>query len=124
MAKDPEVELVYIANRNMYHYAAAKLMIEQGKKHVLIEKPFTIDVRTTEHLFELGKEHNVFVMEALWTRFLPAYHKVREIINSGILGEMIHISVHFVISNTTDRIRLKKMGGKISINTIFFCNFL
>lgn len=91
----------------MYHYAAAKLCIE-NKKHVLIEKPFTMDVDTSRELFELGKKHQVFVMEALWTRFLPAYHKVREILKSGEIGDVIHCSAHFMISNFTDRILYKR----------------
>jgi len=125
LAKDDEVQLVYVANRNMYHFAASKLMIE-NKKHVLIEKPITVDVEKTRELFQLGKEHNVFVMEALWTRFLPAYHKVRDILRSGEIGDIIHISAHFMISNFTDRILYKRYQGGVTpdigvyaLNSIF-----
>lgn len=91
----------------MYHYAAAKLCIEH-RKHCLIEKPITIDPDTTRELFELGKKYNVFVMEALWPRFLPAYQKVREIIKSGEIGELIHCSAQIVTSNFKDRMIYKR----------------
>ena len=77
-------------------------------KHVLIEKPFTIDTRTAKHLFDLGRKHNVFVMEALWTRFLPIWQRIREVINSGQIGDVIHVVTNYVVSNKTDRIMLKR----------------
>lgn len=55
-------------------------------------------------LFTVG----LYCSEALWTRYLPAYQKVREIINSKAIGDVIHIAAHFIISNNTDRMLYKK----------------
>ncbi len=69
---------------------------------------------TSKELFALGKKHGVFVMEALWSRFLPSYCTVREIINSGQIGEVMHISAHHFTSNFNDRLCLKRMGGGVT----------
>lgn len=71
-------------------------------------------VETSKELFELGSKHGVFVMEALWSRFLPAYYNVRKIIKSGEIGEVLHISAHHFTSNFNDRLCLKRMGGGVT----------
>ncbi|KAI5475478.1 dihydrodiol dehydrogenase / D-xylose 2-dehydrogenase (NADP) [Pseudohyphozyma bogoriensis] len=88
---DANVQAVYIASPNTLHFEYCKLAIKAGKG-VLLEKPATVNASQAKILFDLAKEHNVFLMEAAWTHFLPAAHKTREIIDSGVLGDIKHVS--------------------------------
>ena len=65
--------------RNRFHYPAARLALEHGK-HVLVEKPFACTVTEAEELFRLARERGVFIMEALWSNFTPAYERLRELL--------------------------------------------
>lgn len=93
LVKDPEVELIYIATPHSYHYEHSKLCIEHGKA-VLCEKPFTVNLEQTEKLFNLAKEKNIFITEAIWTRYMPSRNIINEIIKSGKLGEVHSIQAN------------------------------
>jgi len=88
------LDIVYIGNINIQHYSTAKLMLEHGK-HVLCEKPFTINEKQTTRLVQLARAKKLFLMEAVWSRFFPAYQKLKEIIDSGEIGEVLYCSVQF-----------------------------
>lgn len=96
MVKDPEIDLVYVATPHSHHYEHAKLCIENGKS-VLVEKAFTGNVRQAEEILALAKEKNVFVTEAIWTRYLPARHIVKELIESDIIGEITSLNAEFSV---------------------------
>lgn len=85
LVKDNEIDLVYIATPHSHHFQHTKLAIEQGK-HCLVEKAFTANAREAKELLQLAKEKNVFVTEAIWTRYMPMSQKIAEIMNSGIIG--------------------------------------
>jgi predicted dehydrogenase len=68
------------------HHPAAKLCLEAGKA-VLCEKPFTVNAAEAAELIELARSRNVFLMEAMWTRFLPAFVKLRELLADRTIGE-------------------------------------
>jgi predicted dehydrogenase len=87
LVRDPDVEIVYISLVHNYHYEAAKLCVEHGKP-VLCEKPFFISEKEAVALDKLAREKGVLVMEAMWTRFLPAFQKAREWARSGAIGEV------------------------------------
>jgi hypothetical protein len=59
-----------------------------AKKHVLCEKPLTLHLEETEKLYQLSKKHQVFFMEAIWSRCFPAYHRIKEEIEKGTIGEV------------------------------------
>ena len=86
LAADPGVDAVYIATPHPQHLAAARLCLEAGKA-VLCEKPITVNARELEELIAVARERRVFLMEAMWTRFLPAMTRVREWLTSGAIGE-------------------------------------
>ena len=67
LAKDQELDVIYIGTINPSHISCVKLMIEAGKS-VLCEKPFTMNAAETKELIGLAREKNVFLMEAMWTR--------------------------------------------------------
>ena len=74
-----------------------KLCLE-AEKNVLCEKPFTINTKQLEVLISLAKEKNLFLMEALWSKFLPGMMKVKEIIDAGSIGDVISMEADFGIN--------------------------
>lgn len=94
LVKDPQVDVVYIGTIHTTHFELMKLCIEH-KKAVLCEKPFTLNAREAQEIIRLAQKHQVFVMEAMWTKFLPTTDKVKEWINSGRIGEVKNIRAEF-----------------------------
>lgn len=87
LAADPEVDLIYIATPHSEHYQNAKLCMSHGR-NVLVEKSFTANVKQAEELMELAREKNVFLTEAIWTRYMPSRQIITDLMNSGIIGEV------------------------------------
>lgn len=83
---DPEIELVYIATPNNYHYEHAMLCLKNGK-HVLCEKPFTVNQSEAEALFAFAAEQKLLITEALWTRYMPMTQQLCTLLEQGIIGE-------------------------------------
>ena len=94
LADDPNVEIVYVATPHSRHYEDMKLLIEAGK-HVLCEKSFTTDARQAKEIFALAQKKNVFVMEAFWTKFIPLYRQIEEVLQSGKLGEIRAVTAQY-----------------------------
>lgn len=86
LVADPEVDVVYISTVQTLHLEHALLAIKAGK-HVLLEKPFTMNSADAQTIYAAAKAADVFVMEAMWTRFLPTMDAVFEVINSGLIGK-------------------------------------
>uniref|UniRef100_H2ZJX9 Trans-1,2-dihydrobenzene-1,2-diol dehydrogenase n=1 Tax=Ciona savignyi TaxID=51511 RepID=H2ZJX9_CIOSA len=112
LAENPEIDVVYIGAVNTQHYNVAKLMMESGK-HVLCEKPLCVNSAETTGLLNIAREKNVFLMEAIWSRCFPAYSKLKELIASGVIGEVGHVQVSFgeFSSKLVPRIELKELAG-------------
>ncbi|NKX53192.1 Gfo/Idh/MocA family protein [Arthrobacter mobilis] len=87
---DPAVDVVYVATPHGQHYAIARRALEAGK-HVLCEKALAINAREAAELIELARARDLFLMEAIWSRFLPALNRAWQIIDSGELG-----AIHWV----------------------------
>ena len=85
LVEDENVDLVYIATPHSHHYDHAMLAISHGKP-VLVEKAFTANALQAERLLSAAEEHGVFITEAIWTRYMPLSMKVKEIMDSGIIG--------------------------------------
>ena len=94
LADDPNVEIVYVATPHRRHYEDMQLLIEAGK-HVLCEKSFTTDARQAKEIFALAQKKNVFVMEAFWTKFIPLYRQIEEVLQSGKLGEIRAVTAQY-----------------------------
>jgi predicted dehydrogenase len=91
LVADPEVDVVYVATPHPGHHDAAMLAIEAGKA-VLVEKPFTMDALEGAELVEAARRRGVFLMEAMWTRFLPHVVRVREVLAAGTLGQVVTVT--------------------------------
>lgn len=84
---DPEVDVVYVATPHPMHAANSIAALEAGK-HVLVEKPFTINAAEARKIVNLAERKGLVALEAMWTRFLPHMIRIREIVASGTLGEI------------------------------------
>jgi predicted dehydrogenase len=91
LVEDPDVDVIYIATPHPGHHATALAAIEAGKS-VLVEKPFTMDAAEAAELIDAAREHGVFLMEAMWTRFLPHVVRLREILAAGTLGDLVVVT--------------------------------
>lgn len=90
LVADPNVDVVYIATPHSHHYQNAMLALEAGK-HVLCEKAFTVNVEQAKILCETARKKNLFLMEAVWTRYFPLSIQVRELIQQGAIGEVFRV---------------------------------
>lgn len=87
LVADPDVDVVYVASPHTYHHAHALLALNAGK-HVLVEKPFTINAREAQDIFALAEAKGLVALEAMWSRFLPHMARLREIVAGGSLGQI------------------------------------
>ena len=94
LAADPSVEAVYVATPNSLHAACVRLCLEHGK-HVLCEKPFTLTAAGAEELYALAQARGLFLMEALWIRFLPLYARLRELLAAGAIGQVRRVACQY-----------------------------
>jgi len=97
MAKSDQIDAVYIATPHNFHMEQSILFMNH-KKHVLCEKPISVNVKEFEKMVVCAKENNVLLMEAMWTSFLPATLKIKEAIQSNKLGKFKHAYLEFGFS--------------------------
>lgn len=95
------VDVVYIGTPHTFHHANAKAAILAGK-NVLCEKPFTFDLAELDELIELAREKDVFLMEAVWTRFHPIAYAVQDVLKSGKLGKVKRMFADFSMNFEPD----------------------
>lgn len=94
LAEDDNVDVAYIAVVNPQHFEVCQLMLEHGK-HVLCEKPMGMNCREVAKMCQLAKEKQLFLMEAIWSRFFPTYKYLTDSVNSQKLGDITSVHVHF-----------------------------
>lgn len=94
MAAFDGVDAVYIATPHPFHKPCAEIFLKAGK-HVLCEKPMCVNAQEALQLKECARENGVFLMEAMWTRFLPAILAAKEIVERGEIGEVMGIEADF-----------------------------
>lgn len=96
LAQDDEVDIVYIATPHSHHYIPTIQLLEAGK-HVLCEKAFAYNAGQARTMFNVAREHQRFLMEAMWTRCNPAIREMRRAIKEGMIGEVIGVHANFAI---------------------------
>ncbi len=110
---DPEVDIVYVSTPHPFHHPNALAALRAGK-HVLLEKPFTINRAQARELVDTARAKGLFLMEAMWTRFLPTFARLREIVAAGTIGEVgTVIADHnqFLPMEKAPRLHLPELGG-------------
>ena len=90
LVADPDVDVIYVATPHPMHRDNAILALRAGK-HVLVEKPFTMNAEEAREVVAVARENRRFVMEAMWTRFLPHIGVVRDWLADGVLGEIVTV---------------------------------
>ncbi|WP_010179385.1 Gfo/Idh/MocA family protein [Aquimarina agarilytica] len=127
LAKDPDIDIIYIATPHVFHFENAKLCITYGKA-VLCEKPMGMNANQVTELCDLAKKNKVFLMEAMWTAFLPNFNRLMELVDSEKLGKVISFKADFGFKADfipTSRLFDKNLGGgsilDIGIYPIFAC---
>ncbi len=118
MAKSDVIDAVYIATPHNFHLEHA-IMFLQNKKHVLVEKPITVNYPQYELMLEVAQKNNVLLMEAMWTHFLPSTRFVKDLIDQKELGTLKKATIEFgyelINDNKTDRrwLNPELAGGSI-----------
>jgi predicted dehydrogenase len=94
LADDGGVDAIYIATPHAMHHENA-IMCLNGGKALLVEKAFTLNRREAQEIADLARERNLFVMEAMWTRFQPAMLEARRLIAQGEIGTVHNLHADF-----------------------------
>ena len=118
LIKNTEVDIVYIATPNALHYDAVIKCLKNGK-HVLCEKPLTTNSDHANEIISTAKRSGLFLMEAVWTFFLPFFPKLKTILESNKIGEITNISIKcgFDIRNSNrTRYFNPNLGGGILLD--------
>lgn len=113
LANSSDVDVIYIATPHSLHHDNSILCLEAGK-HVLCEKPFTLNARQAKEVIDLARQKNLFLMEAMWSRFIPVYQKIQELIQSDHIGAVRMITADFGFRAPWDpehRLFNPKLGG-------------
>ena len=113
LAKDTNVDAVYIATPHSFHKEHAILCL-RNKKAVLCEKPFAMNLSEVTEMIQVAKENNVLLMEALWSFFLPHFSYVLDLVKSEKFGKLKSLEADFGFHtpyNTDSRLFKKDLGG-------------
>ena len=113
LVADPDVDVVYVAVPHPGHRDAAMLALEAGKS-VLVEKPFAMDLTQTREIVDTARSNRLFCMEAMWTRFLPQFRAIQQLLDDERLGELKTVIAEFGVyfeKDSTSRLYDPMLGG-------------
>lgn len=121
---DPVVDLVYVATPHSHHLCHASLAIEQGKP-VLVEKAFTANEKEARQLVDLARRKGVFLAEAIWTRYMPMSFKIRELMDSGVIGKPVVLTATlcYPLQDKERVMRPELCGGALLDVGVYVLNF-
>lgn len=121
---DPKVDLIYIATPHAFHFEQAKACILKGKP-VLCEKAFTANAAQAEELLKLAEEKQVFIAEAIWTRYLPMSRTIAELVRKGAVGTpyLLSANLGYAITNRERLVRPELAGGALLDVGVYTLNF-
>ncbi|HSR32095.1 MAG TPA: Gfo/Idh/MocA family oxidoreductase [Anaerolineae bacterium] len=116
LAEDPDVDVIYVATPNPMHRENCLLCLASGKP-VLCEKPFALNAGEAHEMIQMAREKELFLMEAMWTRFFPLMRKVRALVNEGAIGEVqmlvANLCIRFDFDPSDRRYALELGGGAL-----------
>lgn len=113
LVENSKIDAIYIATPHSFHCEHTIICLKSGKA-VLCEKPLALNSKEVEQMISTASKNSTLLMEALWTYFLPHYQKALEIIQSNVLGEIIHLEADFGFKPVYDensRVFNKSLGG-------------
>lgn len=118
LVADPSVDIVYVSTPNNAHHDGAMLALRAGK-HVLVEKSFAADAGQARAMVEEAERRGLFIMEAMWPRFLPYMDSVRQALDAGLIGEPISLTADlgdYDAFDPTSRMYSPALGGGITLD--------
>ncbi|XP_061733533.1 trans-1,2-dihydrobenzene-1,2-diol dehydrogenase-like isoform X1 [Nerophis ophidion] len=111
LAKDPNIDVIYIGTIPTTHLSSCLLFLN-AKKPVLCEKSLAMTTKEVKEILACAKKNNVFLMEAIWSRFYPAYREIRKVVAQGEIGEVRLVRSEFGLSVLPlPKLELKELGG-------------
>jgi len=124
LAKDPDIQLIYIATPHSEHCSNAKLCLENGK-HVLCEKAFAANYAQAEEMTDLAEEKNLMITEAMWVRYMPMAKTLKEVLNSGVIGEPMTLTANlcYLVSDKPRLVKPELAGGALLDVGVYTLNF-
>lgn len=114
LAQDKDIDLIYVATIHTMHFEHAMLCLENGK-NVLVEKPFAVNAKQAEIMFNKAKEKNLLISEAIWTRYMPSGKFLKSIKDSGIIGEVksVQATIGYALEHKTRMVSPECAGGAL-----------
>ncbi|HPF87731.1 MAG TPA: Gfo/Idh/MocA family oxidoreductase [Candidatus Limiplasma sp.] len=124
MLRDPDVDLVYVATPHSHHYEHMKLCLQHGK-HVLCEKPFTVNARQAEEITSIARIKRLYAAEAIWTRYLPSRRMIDELIAGGAIGtpKLLTANLAYVLDQVERMQKPELAGGALLDLGVYVVNF-
>lgn len=113
MAKSDVIDMAYIALPHPFHCEITKLFLNNGK-HVICEKPFSVNAREAQEMIDCAKANDRFLMEAMWTRFFPMSQSLKQAIDAGEFGDILRMTGSFSFRSQApleDRTFNRALGG-------------
>ncbi len=113
LASSPEVDVIYVATPHGFHHEHVLLCLHRGKA-VLCEKAFALNSRQLQEMVNVARQKKIFLMEAFWTKFIPQYQMVRQMIDRGDIGDIKFIQADFgfkAATPTPERLIDPLLGG-------------
>lgn len=113
LVEDADVDVVYVGTPHPFHHDNTILALEH-RKAVLCEKPLAMTSEEAAKMIDVAREKKVFLMEAMWTRFLPSVIKARELIDAGTIGTPMQVQADFGFRaefNAEGRLFNPELGG-------------
>ncbi|XP_027015077.2 trans-1,2-dihydrobenzene-1,2-diol dehydrogenase [Tachysurus fulvidraco] len=121
LAKDPDIDVVYVGTIHPHHHPVGIIFLN-AKKNVLCEKPLAMNLREVKELLATAKTNNVFLMEAVWTRFFPVSLEISRLLAQEAVGELKLVRADFGASlKNIPRSVEKELGGGALIDIGIYC---
>ena len=121
---DPDIDLIYVGTPHSHHYDVTKEALLAGKP-CLVEKAFMANARQTEEIIKIAREREVFLAEAIWTRYQPVVKTVRDLIASGRIGtpRLVTATLGYSMGNKERIMRPDLCGGALLDLGVYALNF-
>lgn len=121
LAKDPDIDIVYVGAIHPTHRDLVLMFFNHGK-NVLCEKPMAMNLTEVKELISAARKHNVFLMEAFWSRFFPVYEEIRSLLHQKVIGEVKLVRAEFGVNLLgVPRAVEKELGGGAILDIGCYC---
>ncbi|KEQ90350.1 hypothetical protein AUEXF2481DRAFT_48778 [Aureobasidium subglaciale EXF-2481] len=115
LVNDKNVDIIYIASPHSHHFQHTLECLYAGK-HVVCEKPITVNAAQARILYQVAKERNLFLLDAVWTRYFPLSIQIRDIISNGEIGEVLRVIADTSMGEDVDDLWLEQKRRKVNLD--------